>query len=114
MNPLKIAIFAEVRNKHKESALLDDEKLNNLLFHHPNGMRLSLTGFRIIKNIFTAYSFALPDTIKSRHQRALGKLEFPYFLTFKRLVLFSEMDASVVTLTGGIQGFLETFCFIDE
>ncbi len=114
MNPLKIAIFAEVKTKHEEATPLNDEQLNNLLFHHPEGLRLSLTGFRVIKNIFTAYSFELPDTIKSKHQRSLGKLEYPYFLTQKRLILFSEMDAMVIKLHGGVQGFLETFCFLDD
>jgi dGTP triphosphohydrolase len=114
MNPLKIAIFAEIKSKHEEAQSLNDEQLNNLLFHHPDGLRLSLTGFRVVKNIFTAYSFELPDTIKSRHQRSLGKLEYPYFLTKSRLILFSEMDAMVIKLHGGVQGFLETFCFIDN
>lgn len=114
MNPLKVAIFAEVRTVHEESAKLSDEQLNNILFHHPDGLRLSLTGFRVVKNIFTAYSFPLPDTIKSKHQRSLGKLEYPYFLTSKRLILFSEMDAMVIKLHGGVQGFLDTFCFVDN
>lgn len=114
MSPLKIAIFAEVRSKHEEAVTFSDEQLNNTLFHHPDGLRLSLTGFRIIKNIFTAYSFELPTTIKSKHQRSLGKLEYPYFLTQKRLILFSEMDAAIIKLHGGVQSFLETFCFIDE
>jgi hypothetical protein len=114
MNPLKKAIFVEVRNKHEEAIPLNDEQLNKLLFHHPNGLRLSLKGFLVIKNIFTAYSFEIPETIKSKHQKSLGKMEYPYFLTAKRLVLFSEMDAMVIKLHGGIQGFLEAFCFIDE
>ena len=114
MNPLKKAIFVEVKNKHEEAKLLDDEQLNKLLFHHPDGLRLSLKGFLVIKGIFTAYSFEIPETIKSRHQKSLGKMEYPYFLTTKRLVLFSEMDAMVIKLHGGVQGFLEAFCFIDE
>jgi len=114
MNLLKIAIFAEIKTKHEEATPLSDEQLNNVLFHHPDGLRLSLTGFRIVKNIFTAYSFELPDTIKSKHQRSLGKLEYPYFLTKSRLILFSEMDAAVIKLHGGVQSFLEAFCFVDE
>jgi hypothetical protein len=111
MNPLKIAIFGEVKNKHEEAQPLTDEQLNHLLFHHPDGLRLSLKGFLVIKSLFTAYSFEIPDTIKSRHQRSLGKMEYPYFFTQKRLILFSEMDAMVVKLHGGVQGFLEAFCF---
>lgn len=114
ITPLKKAIFVEIKSKHEEARHLNDEQLNNLLFHHPNGLRLSLKGFLVVKNIFTAYSFEIPETIKSKHQRSLGKMEYPYFLTSKRLILFSEMDAMVIKLHGGIQGFLETFCFVDD
>lgn len=107
MNPLKSLIFGEVRKETPELAPLTDEELNNLIFHHPDGLRLSLTGFRVIKKIFTAYSFELPNTIKSRHQFGLGQMTYPYYLTSKRLVLFSEMDAMVIKLHGGVQGFLE-------
>jgi hypothetical protein len=114
MNPLKVAIFVEVRDKFEESQGYTDVQLNNLLFHHPDGLRLSLKGFLVIKSLFTAYSFEMPDTIKSKHQRSLGKMEFPYFFTKKRLILFSEMDAMVIKLHGGVQGFLETYCFVDN
>lgn len=114
ITPLKTAIFVEIRNKHEEATPLNDEQMNKLLFHHPDGLRLSLKGFLVIKNIFTAYSFEMPDTIKSKHQKSLAKLEYPYFLTSKRLVLFSEMDAAVIKLHGSIQSFLEAFCFVDE
>jgi len=114
MNPLKKAIFVEVKNRYEEAKPLNDEQLNNLLFHHPDGLRLSLKGFLVIKSIFTAYSFEIPDTIKSKHQKSLAKMEYPYFFTQKRLILFSEMDAMVIKLHGGVQSFLEAFCFVDE
>lgn len=107
MQPIKIAVFGEVKKQHTDLQSLDDEELNKLLFHHPAGLRLSLTGFKIIRKIFTAYSFELPNTIKSRHQYNMGKMEFPFYLTSKRLVLFSEMDAMVVKLHGDIKSFLE-------
>ena len=114
MTPLKNAIFTEVRNKHESAAGLSDEQLNTLLFHHPEGLRLSLTGFLVVKSIFTAYSFEIPDTLKSRHRLGMSKIQFPYFFTTKRLILFSELDASVVKLTGGIEAFLETCCQLDR
>jgi dGTP triphosphohydrolase len=109
MNPLKVAIFLEVRNKHEEANQLSDVQLNNLLFHHPDGLRLSLKGFLVIKTIFTAYSFEIPDTMKSRHNKSLGRMEYPYFFTQKRLIVFSEMDAMVIKLHGGVESFLEAF-----
>jgi hypothetical protein len=113
MIPLKIAIFKEVREHHDKAALFDDEQLNKLLFHHPTGLRLSYSGFIILKNIFTVYSFAIPDTMKSRHQYGMSKMEYPYFFTKSRLILFSEMDSMVIKLHGGIEGFLETCSQLD-
>lgn len=110
MQPIKIAIFGELQKHDEELANLSNEELNKLLFHHADGLRLSLRGFVQIKSIFTAYSFEIPETIKSRHRLALSKMEYPYFFTTKRLILFSEMDAMMVKLHGGIQNFLEVYC----
>jgi hypothetical protein len=114
MSPLKKAIFVEVRKHHETAQELDDEQLNKLLFHHPDGLRLTLGGFRIIKAIFTAYSFEIPETLKSRHRRGMSKMEYPYFFTARRLILFSEMDAMVIKLAGGIESFLETCSQLDR
>lgn len=108
MSPLKIAIFDEIRKFYKDdTAALSDLELNQLTFHHPDGLRLTLAGFVQLKRIFTVYSFEMPDNIKSKYQRNLAKLEFPYFFTQRRLILFSEMDATVVKLAGGVEQFLE-------
>lgn len=114
MAPLKKAIFGEIRKNNEDVNGLDDIQLNKLLFHHPDGLRLSLKGFVIIKSIFTAYSFAIPETLKSRHQFGMSKMEYPYFFTKRRLILFSEMDAMVIKLHGGIEGFLEACFQIDR
>jgi hypothetical protein len=113
MSPLKLAIFKEVRNQNETLVSLSDEDLNKLIFHHVSGLRLSLSGFIIIKKIFTAYSFEIPVTLKTKHRYGMSKMEYPYFFTPKRLILFSEMDAMVVKIHGGIEGFLETCSQID-
>lgn len=110
MQPIKIAIFGEVKKHDEELANLTNEELNKLFFHHADGLRLSLRGFVQVKAIFTAYSFGIPETIKAKHRFALSKMEFPYFFTNKRLILFSEMDAMMVKLHGGIENFLEVYC----
>lgn len=107
MSPLKIAIFKEVRINNHDFEILNDNELNSLLFHHPDGLRLSLTGFANLKNIFTVYSFEIPETIKSKHRLGMSKMTYPYFFTKSRLILFSELDAMTIKLTGGIERFLE-------
>ncbi len=114
MDSLKVAIFSEVRKHHNKSENLSDDELNGLIFHHATGKRLTFPGFLILKNIFTVYSFEIPITLKAKHQIGMDSMEYPYYLTSKRLVLFSEMDASIIKLSGGIEGFLETYFNIDR
>lgn len=110
MGSLKSSIFDEVRVHHQKSANHTDEQLNQLIFHHGSGLRLTFPGFLILKNIFTVYSFEMDCELKARHHIGMSKMEYPYYMTSKRLILFSEMDSMVIKLHGGIKGFLET-CF---
>lgn len=110
MSSLKAAIFSEVRRHHEKSVNLTDDELNQKIFHTPTGLRLTFQGFLILKNIFTVYSFEMDTTLTAKHQIGLSVMEYPYYINPKRLILFSEMDAMVIKLQGGIKGFLET-CF---
>jgi len=107
MLALKKTIFNEIKNNHAKSANYSDEQLDDLIFHHRTGLRLSYSGFIILKNIFTVYSFEIPPNIKTKHRFGMSKMEYPYFFTRSRLILFSEMDAMTVKLSGGIEQFLE-------
>lgn len=111
---LKTAIFAEVRKQDPDYQEKTDDDLNHLIFQMPASLRLSLTGFRVLKSIFTAYSFPIPEEMKTRHRYGLSKLEYPYFFTAKRLIVFSEMDASMITLCGGVSQFLESCSKFDS
>lgn len=107
MNTLKKTIFNELRIKNEELCNNTDDQLDTLIFHHRSGLRLSYSGFLLLKNVFKVYSFEIPATIKTKHWYGLSKMEYPYFFTKKRLILFSEMDAAVIKLHGGIEQFLE-------
>lgn len=114
MTPLKTAILEEVRKNHTKSEAFTDAQLHELIFHHRDGLRLSYAGFIILKNLFDIYSFEIPVTMKTKHHAALANLEFPYFFTKRRLILFSELDAMTVKLSGGIEQFLENCYQIDK
>jgi hypothetical protein len=107
MIPLKVAIFEEIRKQNDIFVEHTDDQMNDFIFHHRDGLRLSYSGFLVIKKIFTAYSFAIPENLKTRHRYGMSKMEYPYFFTHRRLILFSEMDASVIKLSGGVENFLE-------
>lgn len=78
-----------------------------VVFRHADTLRLTYTGYIIMRTQFTAYSFEIGKPMMAKHLMALSRLSYPYFITQKRLVLFSEMDATVVTLSGSVETFLE-------
>lgn len=107
MNSFKTTLFIELRKHHDGYKDLSDEEIDKILFYKIDSLRLTMNGFICIKKIFTAYSFQVPDTMKTKHFKALTKMTYPYYLTSKRLILFSEMDAMVVEIQGSIERFLE-------
>lgn len=107
MLSLKAAIFNEVRLHHEKSRDSSDQVLSQVIFHHNGGMRLTFTGFLILKKIFTVYSFEMNGNIKAKHHIGMSTLLYPYYMTATRLMLFSEMDAMTVKLCGSTIQFLE-------
>ncbi len=114
MLPLKTAIFKELHAVTNKAATFTDEQLNGIMFHHHDSLRLTYGGFLWMSKMFTGYQFPVSETLKAKHQIGLAKLEYPYYITQTRLVLFSDSDAMVVKLCGGIERFLETNFQIDR
>ena len=82
-------------------------EVNTLVFRNADILRLTYTGYVIMRGQFAAYSFEIARPMKSRSLAALSKLSYPYFIAGKRLVVFSEMDAAMITLAGDVETFLE-------
>ena len=113
-NSLKDAILREVRIQIPEAMIMDDNTLTLWLFRQHSSLRLTFKGFIILKKMFTAYSFGIDGTLKSRHLAGMSTMEYPYYLTGSRLILFSETDAMVIKLSGGVLNFLETCSQIEK
>lgn len=105
---LKSKIFSELRKQYNDFSEIDDSRLNVIIFHHPSGMRLSSSGFSAIKKLFDFYKFDIPENMKSRCNLALNKLEYPYYFISKKIYVFSEIDATMIKLSGGIDSFLDS------
>lgn len=114
MPKLKTVIFNEIRKYHTKSANFTDEQLNQVIFYNKDGIRLTFSGYLLISKIFTAYRFDIKTELKSKHYIGLSTLEFPYYITDARLILFSEVDAAVIKLHGGVERFLESCFDIDH
>lgn len=107
-NALKAAIFSEIRLVRKEAVKYTDAQLNAKMFHHSDSLRLTYTGLLMIGTVFESYSFEIPPVFKSKHRIGLARLEYPYYISPVRLIMFSDTDAMVVKLAGNIEHFLET------
>lgn len=106
--PLKSKIFDLLRTEYKDFAEVDDFRLNTIIFHHPSGLRLSNAGFVAVRKLFHNYRFDIPENMKSRCNQALDKLEYPYYFVMKKIYVFSELDATMIKLSGGIDSFLDS------
>lgn len=89
----------------------NDDSLNGLnisqvelkLFKMPDYLRLTTSGFKLLSKHFKIYEYKFKDDDKfdSKHLISLVRiLSYPYYLTHKRLVIFSEKDAFIINLHG--------------
>jgi hypothetical protein len=106
MEELKKLIFAEIK---KDCVFVGhtDEQLDEQMFVMRGNLRLSFSGFIMLKKIFTAHSFEILKPLKAKHMMALSTLEYPYYHTPKRLILFSTSDSLILKLSGGTEQFLD-------
>ena len=105
---LKVKIFSKLRSEVPDFTEMEDPRLNAIIFHHPSGLRLSQTGFAALRRFFDTYKFDIPENMKSRCNQALDKLEYPYYFVAKRIYVFSELDATMIKLSGGVDSFLDS------
>ena len=75
------------------------------------GMRLTSTGFKILKDLkFEYWDFVLPENFARKNKRILlgldRKLVFPYYYGRKRLSFFGSQEAMMANLTGDLEQWL--------
>lgn len=111
MKPLKLSIMQEVKD---ELTIFSEFTLDEMcahFFNTPNTLRLTRTGFKHLRAVFTSYSFAIDrTTLKNKHLMVLSTvMEYPYYLTNDELVVFSDSDAAMIRLSGSLEKFLEVY-----
>ena len=86
-------------------AQASDKKLQFFeVFKNPKGTRFTRIGHELAKKQWTCYKIKLPNNYVVLTKTLLlldQRMEWPYFLNKKQLVLFSEMDAFEFTLYQG-------------
>jgi hypothetical protein len=74
------------------------------VFKNDKGTRFTGQGFELASTIWKAYTVKLPENYKILNRTLLmldSKMEWPYYLSKRKLVLFSEMDAFEFSLYQG-------------
>lgn len=92
------AIFAQL----KESAGQDLEFFQ--VFKNIKGTRFTSTGFELSKKIWKTYPIKFKQEYRVLNKTLLlldERMDWPYYLSKRQLVLFSEMDAFEFTLYSG-------------
>jgi hypothetical protein len=82
-----------------------DKPLNFFqVFKNSKGTRFTGLGFDLASFLWKTYTVKLPQDYKIANRTLLmldSRMEWPYYLSKKKLALFSEMDAFEFTLYSG-------------
>ena len=76
------------------------------LFYNNRTLRLTKRGKGLMTKYYEPWSFESPGTSVGNTINLLQKMQFPYYLDNKILVLFTEQDAFMARLAGA-QGWLD-------
>jgi hypothetical protein len=111
MSELKQTIFNEIKAAGSGSEKITNEQLEAHMFVTQEGLRLSYSGLLLMQEQFTSHVIDISGiTFKSRHLIAISNLfKYPYYLSKKKLILFSESDAIMIQLSGGVEAFLTLY-----
>jgi hypothetical protein len=74
------------------------------IFKNSKGTRFTGLGFDLASFLWKTYTVKLPQDYKIVNRTLLmldSRMEWPYYLSKKKLILFSEMDAFEFTLYSG-------------
>ena len=74
------------------------------IFKNSKGTRFTGLGFDLASFLWKTYTVKLPQDYKIANRTLLmldSRMEWPYYLSKRKLVLFSEMDAFEFTLYSG-------------
>lgn len=100
-SPERQSLFQDIRKFEETYFNFSDSELNRLIFKSVNSNRLSKNGFIILEKVYQNYTFKIEDELLPKEFLQIQKfVSIPYYLTRKRLVLFSSKDAFFLSLHG--------------
>lgn len=99
-------------SKDQKSKLILDEIQKSVdvplafftIFKNEKGTRFTGQGYELAKALWQSYTVKLPENYRTLNRTLLmldSRMTWPYYLSKRKLVLFSEMDAFEFTLYQG-------------
>lgn len=107
MTSIHDQIFTYLENKYGEGL---DLRPRDIFYNtEKKGLRLSSLGYQLLKREFDCHTFPIDKESKVtvKHILALdSQMIWPYYLTSKQIVLFSDEDAVFLKLVGGYDNWI--------
>lgn len=94
--------FSELKNTA-------ETEIASMIFRSTANLRLTRVGMTAYSRVHTAFTHTHKRALLPRHLMGIGReITSPYYLSEKLFIIFSEEDAMMIKLCGGIDRFLET------
>lgn len=98
-------VVDDIVEYHKLIAKKSD--VEAIVFFRPGNVRLSFTGYKLLKKIYTEHKFPI-QSLTNQHLVQLYRVSnYPYYLSGKYLCIFDGEEAFAIKLIGDVKDWLE-------
>jgi len=86
------------------------EQLKNIVFFRPPSIRLSYTGYVILKKIYAVHKFPLTNLSNQDLINLYRQSKYPYYIGGTQIAMFDGEEAFAIVLSGGMREWLDGLC----
>lgn len=110
MTSIHDQIYKHLKDKYGKGV---DMRPRDIFYNtRKKGLRLTRTGYELLRKDFDSYAFAIDKETKVTAKHILrldSEMQWPYYLTQKQIVLFSEEDSIILKLVDGYENWIKSF-----
>lgn len=102
-------VVEELKMHFSELKNAAETEIVNMIFRSTANLRLTRVGMTAYSRVHPAFTYKHEHALLPKHLMGIGReITSPYYLSEKIFVIFSEEDAMMIKLCGGVDRFLET------
>ena len=105
MTKVNAKIISDIIEHNK--MICNKEDLATLVFFRPNSVRLSYTGYTMLKKIYSEHKFPLQPLSNMQLIQLYRTSTYPYYIGGEYISLFDGEDAFAIKLFGSIEDWLD-------